>query len=180
MRRLRWTVIPFLVMTMLLPMTVSVSAQSVDPAPSVSVEQARLDVLSALLVPIHKAVKDSWAAVLQDASKIDGLSYRMLTSALLGKGAEKVAELAVAIAALEADLTDLAAAASSGVAALSMYPPAECFADYWAAERMAFRLIGDSVDSLAAGDMGTANAQVSIGLYLFNVQAELEFSVTSC
>ena len=118
--------------------------------------------------------------MLQDASKIDGLSYRMLTSALLGKGAEKVAELAVAIAALEADLADLAAAASSGVAALSMYPPAECFADYWAAERMAFRLIGDSVDSLAAGDMGTANAQVSIGLYLFNVQAELEFSVTSC
>ena len=152
----------------------------VSPAVVISAAARQLTRMDAELVPVHLAVKDWWSAVRSSLSLVDTLSYRLSTEVLLGKGEEALMALIAATDALTESIDALDAAARAGIDVLDAFPPAPCFADYWAVERVAFRLIGDSVESLRIGDMASANAQIGHGLYLFQVQAELERSIAVC
>ena len=125
------------------------------------------------MAPVLAAFQPTLDGVMADLAVITG-------QVLLASPADLVAGMQArldAATALQADLRALRDLAASGVGILRVHPPEACWAEYAATQMSGWLLIGDSTQSLDAGDMTSANVQLGAGVYLLGAYGTLVHGV---
>lgn len=158
-------------------MATPVVAQSPNWRPPVA---STLPQLEAALVPVNKEMKQAIADMFAGVNLLSTHAYDLVLDVLQGNGAGALDAIVADVANVNADLDRMQDAAAAGLAVLDSFPPEACSADYVAGVRMAFLLIGDSVASLRAASLDSANSQISAGRYLFSTYVDLLRSITVC
>lgn len=128
-----------------------------------------LAVLDAAMAPILSAFQPSLDAVLQDIA--NATLPVMLTSppAMVTAMEARMA----AVQALPIDIAALRDLAASAIGTLRAHQPEACWAEYHSVQTVGWLLVGDSTQSLIAGDMAEANSQLGAGAYLLKSYSEL-------
>lgn len=122
----------------------------------------RLSRMDAELAPVLADFQPLWETVQGDLTII--LEYPLVASPK-----DLVAAAQRRLDAAEKLATDLAAMrtlAASGLSILREWTPDPCWGEYHASQLTGWLLVGDSTQSVDAGDYDTANAQIGAAFYL--------------
>lgn len=129
----------------------------------------RLAALDAAMAPLLVDFQPTLDAVSAEITTLTAFVSIAAPAAMLTDMEARVA----AARALVGRLDDLQALAASALAVLDANPPDPCFAQYHAVLTSGWLLVGDSTQSVEAGDFQSANVQLGSGAYLLRTYGTL-------